>query len=243
MNTIILAGGRGSRLGILAKNIQKAVLLFDGKPLIAHFLDKILSEEITGIVTVLTGYRGQDIHNVLINYYPEHLNSGRLQVINLPTIYGTLNRLAAAIPYIDVSKGYCVYGIDGLVPMAVLKTFWLFIEENKEYSALLLSPRLEIAPTHALACLDRNTVIKYLTPKEFGGKENSYQACFSDVNIRYFSPESIPVLRGMGVSNERAIVEFIKTLLELKQKILGYVFSDEWKHFSAPYDFQLVRPH
>ena len=65
MNAVILAGGRGRRLGALTEKRQKATLIFNNEPLIIHILSSLLSSKRVERIMVLTGYRSEDIHKVL----------------------------------------------------------------------------------------------------------------------------------------------------------------------------------
>ena len=53
---IILAAGKGSRLGLLTKNNHKALLLIKGKPLIEYQIDEFLRLGINKIY-IITGYK------------------------------------------------------------------------------------------------------------------------------------------------------------------------------------------
>lgn len=170
MNAIVLAGGRGRRLGLLTESTQKAALCFNGNPLISHIIDSLQNEQVIERVSVLTGYRGNDIHDVLNSSYREEVGTGKIQVIDLPQINGTLSRLAEALKCFNLVTGCYVCGIDSLVPQHVFHNFCTFVGEHSEDVVLLFSPRLEVAPTHKIGCLQKDRLVDYPRLVEIDGK-------------------------------------------------------------------------
>jgi choline kinase len=59
--TLILAAGRGSRLHPLTATIPKALVLLDGVPLLDRLLASLTAGGVTGSITAVTGYRGDQI--------------------------------------------------------------------------------------------------------------------------------------------------------------------------------------
>ena len=65
-DAIILAGGRGSRLGKLTANKQKCTLLVNKVPFINHIINK-MNSLIDGKISIATGFRNKDIIDALDN--------------------------------------------------------------------------------------------------------------------------------------------------------------------------------
>ncbi len=63
----IFAGGRGSRMGDLTKEIPKPLLKINNKPLIDHVIEEFIHYEIREIY-VSTGYLSEKIENYLMHY-------------------------------------------------------------------------------------------------------------------------------------------------------------------------------
>lgn len=132
MNVAILAGGRGRRLGLLTQSTQKAVLCFNGNPLISHVLKTVLQEPMVEDVVVLTGYRGNDVHKTVNMYHSDEMKTSRIRILDFPDIRGTLSRFASALPYLSVTTGWCICGIDSLVPHTVFQRFCSFVALRRE---------------------------------------------------------------------------------------------------------------
>ena len=58
MYAVILAGGKGSRLGSLTKSIPKPMVSIGGKPIIWHIMKIFASQGITNFIICL-GYKGE----------------------------------------------------------------------------------------------------------------------------------------------------------------------------------------
>lgn len=68
MNVLILAGGRGSRLGEETKMIPKPMVEIGGYPILWHIM-KIYSHYGYNDFIILTGYKGHIIKDYFLNYY------------------------------------------------------------------------------------------------------------------------------------------------------------------------------
>lgn len=71
MKAIILAAGKGSRLGDLTKNIPKGMLKIHDKTLIERQIEIYQNCEINDI-TIVTGYKSETIHFSGVNYIKNH---------------------------------------------------------------------------------------------------------------------------------------------------------------------------
>ena len=77
MKTVILAGGKGSRLGNLTKSIPKPMLKIGGKPILWHIL-KILSTNGINEFIICLGYKG----NVIRNYVSKIKENWKIDCVN-----------------------------------------------------------------------------------------------------------------------------------------------------------------
>jgi dTDP-glucose pyrophosphorylase len=69
MNGLILAGGRGKRLGGASEFVNKCMLEINGKPLIEYSLDCLASQNKISKIIIVVGYRAEDIKNKFKNLY------------------------------------------------------------------------------------------------------------------------------------------------------------------------------
>ncbi len=83
MQAIILAAGRGTRMGDISKTVPKPMLKIGGKTLIEHKID-ILSEEIDEVILVV-GYLGDQIRN----YFGTEFNGKKITYVEDLELLGT----------------------------------------------------------------------------------------------------------------------------------------------------------
>jgi glucose-1-phosphate cytidylyltransferase len=68
MKTVILCGGRGTRLGEHGVNVPKALIEIGGRPLLWHLL-KIYSQQNLNDFVLCLGYLGDAIKRYFLDYY------------------------------------------------------------------------------------------------------------------------------------------------------------------------------
>lgn len=242
MRAIILAGGRGKRMGVLTKNAQKATLYFDNNPLIVHILNGLFQEPSVSDIVILTGYRGNDIRQLVNKSYRELLDKRRLVLLDFPKVKGTLSRLIAGLTNLETEQGCYVCGIDALVHATVFRRFCSYVNIHQGDVVLSLSPRIKIAPTHKLANVSGDTPMHYIIAPDSLNKELLELQWYVDVGIRYLPADTLDMLRGKDSSQERYIPSFIQQLLADGRTIKGFVFQEEWKHFATSNDLNGAKP-
>ncbi|MGB2815132.1 MAG: sugar phosphate nucleotidyltransferase, partial [Dehalococcoidales bacterium] len=60
MQAVILAGGLGTRLGALTRNVPKVMLPFNGNPFL-YYVIKLLKEQGIKEIVMCTGYLGEQV--------------------------------------------------------------------------------------------------------------------------------------------------------------------------------------
>jgi len=69
MKALILAGGRGKRLGKISEGSNKCMIKVFGKPLLEYSLDSVAALDGVTEIIILVGYRAEDIINKYGNSY------------------------------------------------------------------------------------------------------------------------------------------------------------------------------
>ena len=94
MQAVILAAGRGTRMGGLTDTVPKPLLLVAGKSLLAHKLDALPSE-VHEVIFVI-GYQGQMIREEFGSEY----GGRRVQYVEQEELNGTMGAVSLAKPLI-----------------------------------------------------------------------------------------------------------------------------------------------
>lgn len=99
MKAIILAAGRGSRMGSLTKNIPKCMVSFLGKPILKYIVDFLQMEKSITEIIILRGYKYDQV-NLKSVKYQNILNSKNM----VDTLFKAISELSgeALIIYGDV---------------------------------------------------------------------------------------------------------------------------------------------
>jgi len=83
MQAVILAAGKGTRMGNLTEKVPKPMLLYKGKNLICHKLD-VLPDSIDEIILVV-GY----LKEVIIGYFGNSYKGKKITYVDMPELLGT----------------------------------------------------------------------------------------------------------------------------------------------------------
>jgi len=111
MKALILAGGRGKRLGNMTRFINKCMLELDGKPILEYNLDRASEiEDITEIVVVV-GHRAEDI----INRYGISYKGKRIRYVIQWKQKGLVHAMACAKEAIGNDDFFLLLGDEILV--------------------------------------------------------------------------------------------------------------------------------
>ncbi len=94
---VILAAGRGSRLGLLTKDRPKSMLPVLGKPIMARVMDRLRDAGIRRFVVVIGEQEGAIAAYLSTSWYPDAEIKFALQAV--PT--GTVDALTLAAPFIN----------------------------------------------------------------------------------------------------------------------------------------------
>ena len=126
---VVLAAGRGTRLGALTDDIPKALVDVGGKPLIVHALDGLMEAGLAEFM-VVTGYRGDQIEYELGNGGGAGVEIRYAQQHHLE---GTARALALAREWLG-SERFFVTWADVLVPRP---NYWRVIRASRTADAAI----------------------------------------------------------------------------------------------------------
>jgi NDP-sugar pyrophosphorylase family protein len=90
IQAVILAAGRGTRMGDLTNNIPKPMLFVDGKPILEHILNN-LPEEVSEIIFVI-GHKGE----LIKDYFGDSYNGKDIKYVEQKDLNGTAGAVHCA---------------------------------------------------------------------------------------------------------------------------------------------------
>ena len=236
---MILAGGQGSRLGALTKNIAKPAVPFGGKYRIIDFpLSNCANSGITK-VGVLTQYRPLELHNYLATGSSWDLDLRDGGVFILPpyardkgadwyrgtadAIYQNINFIKSADPeYVLILSGDHIYTMD---------YSWM-LESHKMNKADATIGVFEVpweeAPRFGIMSTDKNGRIN-----EFAEKPKEPKSNLASMGIYIFSAKFLVKYLEDDAKAETSTHDFGKDLipkmLKDKARLFSYAFDGYWK--------------
>lgn len=132
---MILAAGMGSRLGKLTNNKPKALVDYQGKPLILHILEKLRESGFHKIIVNVHHFA-----DLLINFLEKQKNEfDEIIISNERELLDTGGGIKNASIYFDNSP-ILIHNVD-IISNIDLKTFWDFHKRTNEVVSLAVKDR------------------------------------------------------------------------------------------------------
>jgi NDP-sugar pyrophosphorylase family protein len=231
---VILAAGRGTRLGLLTKDRPKSMLPVLGKPMMARVMDRLREAGIRRFVVVIGDQEGAIAAYLTSSWHPETEIKFVIQAI--PT--GTVDALRLAAAHID--GPFLVTAVDNLTSAEhVQRLIKHFNEDTGQIVTLSLLPATpdQIRVSSGVVVEgDRVTAIEE-KPAEPRGS-------YASIMLYAFDPQMVEYLSRVSVSarGEREIASAIQLCIT-DGKHVGYVVTDWRLHLTKEVDLLAINQH
>ena len=137
---VLLAAGRGKRLGALTADTPKPILDIAGAPLISHIVDALAGAGLTNFI-VVTGYLSEQIEGWAKSY--ERENPGvKITTVRQPELNGTGGAMLAAKAHLGGQARFVFGWGDILMDRANYPRF-IHHARNDEYDLMLAVNRVK----------------------------------------------------------------------------------------------------
>lgn len=136
MKALVLAAGRGKRIGELTESINKCLIEVYGKPLIEYSFDCVCGLETIEEIVVVVGYKAQDI----INRYGSQYKEKKITYVHQGSQKGLVHAIEAAKEAI-AGQDFMLMLADEFMVRPHHKEF---IEEFKKSEAFVLCGMLKV---------------------------------------------------------------------------------------------------
>ena len=236
---MLLAGGQGSRLGVLTQNIAKPAVPYGGKYRIIDFpLSNCTNSGIT-TVGVLTQYQPLELNDYIGSGQPWDLDRSQGGVHVLPPYQksqggdwykGTANAIYQNFPFIERYNPEYVLVLSGdhIYKMDYAK----MLEYHKEQEAACTIAVLEVSYEEATRFGIMNTNPDG-TIYEFEEKPKNPKSNLASMGIYIFSWDKMKHYLTLDEQNPESSNDFgkniIPLMLENNEKMVVYHFNDYWK--------------
>ncbi|MBN1680542.1 MAG: NTP transferase domain-containing protein [Anaerolineae bacterium] len=228
---VILAAGRGTRLGDLTKDRPKSMLPVLGKPIVVRVMDRMREAGIRRFVVVVGLDEGGVASYLSSSWYPDTEIKFVLQVV--PT--GTVDALLLAAPHIDGS--FLLTSVDNLTSLehiqSLLARFDQFPDQIAALSLLETTPDSIKTSPEVIIDGDWVTAIeeKPVTPR----------GTWSSFMLYAFAPRLLEFLPQVKISprSERDIVSAIQAGIKDGARV-SYVIADWRLHLARAFDLLAI---
>jgi NDP-sugar pyrophosphorylase family protein len=231
---VILAAGRGTRLGLLTKDRPKSMLPVLGKPMMARVMDRLREAGIRRFVVVIGDQEGAIAAYLTSSWHPETETKFAIQAI--PT--GTVDALRLAAAHID--GPFLVTSVDNLTSAEhVERLITRFNQTPGQIATLSLLPTTpdQIRVSSGVVVEgDRITAIEE--------KPAEPRGTYASIMLYAFDPQILNFLSNVKVSSrgEREIANAIQLSIA-DGKFVSYVVADWRLHLTKELDLLAINRH
>ena len=239
MLAMILAGGQGSRLGPLTKNLAKPAVPFGGKYRIIDFVLSNCANSGIRKAAVLTQYQPLILNEHIGNGSPWDLNGRDYSVSILQPFAsateekwfkGTAHAIYQNLPYIESSNVDYVLILSGdhVYKMNYEKMLNYHKEKNASLTIAVIEVPWEEASRFGIMNTDENMRIT-----EFAEKPEKPKSNLASMGIYIFSYDVLKKYLTLKDVNGDGMIDFgqdvIPIMIENQETVVAYPFTGYWK--------------
>lgn len=231
---IILAAGRGARLGPLTHDRPKSMLPIAGKPILARLMDGLAAAGIREFIIVV----GADDRSITEYFGQNGYASAQITIAHQDRPTGTVDALLQAAPHI--TGPFLLSSVDNLTsPEHVRNLIARFLAHHDHVAALSLLPatpdQIRVS-SDVLIDGDRIAGIEE--------KPSVPRSLYAAIMLYAFSQSLLDYLPGVKVSprGEREIASAIQASIEDGRRV-GYAITDWRLHLTRESDLLAINRH
>ena len=222
---VILAAGRGTRLGALTDEVPKPMVLLKGKPILEHLLDRLQAAGF-GEALIVTGYRAEAIESHFRDY-PLPLQFIRQTVVN-----GTATAALLAKEFVQTDAFFLTFG-DILAETAVYRDMRLTLTPDAE--ALIGVKWVPDPYQGAAVYADETKKISKIMEKPGWGKSTTN---WNSAGLYVFRPSLFAELTRVPESprHEFELTSAVEQLIAAGHRLEIFPIEGAWRDIGRPED-------
>ena len=239
MKAVILAAGKGTRMKELTNELPKPMLLSQGKPILEHILEGILSAGICDLF-IVTGYRAEAIETYFSDgaKWNARIVYGRQMVPD-----GTGKAPEVAREFIGASSFLLTYGDILVPPWNYRRMIDRFSEDN--FSGLVTVTRGEDVRQGGLNFFDEDFCLKRVIEKPTSDQIEALrsegwikpnQPVWYNAGVYIFNPSLFEFTARLQKSprGEYELTDALNGLLSAGHKLAGFEIDGQWVDVRDP---------
>lgn len=233
LNAIILAGGRGSRMGMASETLQKCMWLVQRIPLLHHLLAVVRAVPDIESVVIATGHRARDV----VQYFGDNFEGLAIRYVHDDRHLEDRKRLLLASAML--SDPFVFLAGDVLVPPTLVKEVVQrqFAAEADVLGTISGASDHRPAPSHGVVEIREGRAVRIDHP--FRGTLSPFH--YREMGISCLSTRLFPALEDADESMIH-ISHVLSREIAKRQPIRAVAYEGEWNHYAVPEDFELPVP-
>lgn len=223
---VVLAAGRGTRMGALTEELPKPMLPLGGKPMLEHILERLRAAGFEEGLLV-TGFRAEVIESHFAGY------PMRLETVRQTTLDGTGSATLLAREFCAGEPFLLTFG-DILTAWEEYAAMRAAFDANPDTEALLAAKYVD-DPWQGAAIYETGGVVSRIVEKPPRGSSSTH---WNSAGAYLFRATIFEVLAAIPRSprGEYEITAAIEWLLEAGRRVRLHAFTSGWRDVGRPED-------
>jgi len=225
---VVLAAGRGTRMGALTKRVPKPMLELQGKPILEHLLDRLRAAGFNRAL-IVTGYRGEVIESHFASF-PMDLIFRRQQALDGTGRAALLGEeFAAADPFL------LTFG-DVLAEAGCYRGILDSLRADPQCQAMIGVKEVD-DPWQGAAVYERDSRVLRVVEKPPRGASSTR---WNSAGLFAFRPAIFSALKRVGksVRGEYELTSAYQHMIEDGDLVRLYVLEGPWRDIGRPEDIE-----
>jgi len=237
MKALILAAGRGTRLGQLTENKNKCLIKIGGKPLITYSLDCVVKTPVSEIVIVV-GHMAEEIIKTLGDNY----KGKPIKYVFQPEQKGLVHAIDCAKDALDKNDFMLMLGDELMKNPRHLEMIKKFREESP--TAICGMVRVEspdlIKKTFTIIQGENNQIFRLIEKPThpFGNLMGTGNCIFKNEILSYIPKTPISWQR-----KEKELVDLIQCAIDDGKLVKSFIICDRYFNINSPEEIKEIKSY
>ena len=233
MKALILAGGRGKRLGNLTDSMNKCMIELGGKPVIEYNLERVSELEDVREIVIVVGHQAEEI----INRYGISYNGKRIQYVIQWEQKGLVHAIECARDTIDKDDFFLLLGDEVLLNSRHKEMVEEFEEENLfcVCGVVFQQDTAKISRTYTVIVDDADRVFRLIEKpkKALNNFQGTGHCIFRNEILSYIERTPIHPERG-----EKELPDLIQCAVDDGQIVKIFTICDQYTNINSEEDLR-----
>jgi NDP-sugar pyrophosphorylase family protein len=234
---VLLAAGRGKRLGALTDHLPKPMLEVAGKPLIGHIIDALAANEVRDIA-IVTGYLASHIDEWCASHAAEHLIM-HLTTLHQVELNGTAGAMLLATDFLAGESAF-VFGWGDILMDAENYLRFIGAARSESYDLMLSINRVRDPWRGGAVYVDANMRVERLVEKPAQGTSTTH---WNNAGLFAATPLLFEYLARLKPSprGELELPQAIAMMIEDGREVRAVDVRGFWSDVGTPEDLESAR--